>query len=91
MDVLGGLALAFWLIPETFFTAPVLAAVLGGNLPDLWHGGLDLLARIRKYPLKKPGAFFRFHEGLQHETANAWKGLLWQGVLLVLAVWAMRG
>lgn len=91
VDVLGGLLLAYALIPERFFTAPVLAAVFGGNLPDLWHGGLDLLARIRKSLVKNRGAFFRFHEGLQNETTSVRKGLLWQGVLLVLAVWAIRG
>ncbi len=90
VDILGGVLLAAWLAAENFSTAPVLAAIVGGNLPDLWHGSLDLLEKIRRRSLSNKGVFFRFHEGLQHETYSAPKGLLWQGVFLVISAWVLR-
>lgn len=79
VDVFGGLLAAYWLTPEQFFTAPILAAVLGGNLPDIAAGISDLLKRPK-------GVFLRFHEGLQNETLSPARGLAWQIVLLTVAL-----
>lgn len=93
MDVLGGLLAAYWLTPEQFFTGPMLAAVLGGNLPDLWAGGLDLRQKLRakgrsgqSAPAMAKDAFYRFHEGIQNETLSPARGLAWQIVLLTVAL-----
>lgn len=97
LDVLGGLAVVYWLTPERFFSPPMLAAVIGGNAPDVWCGCIELLRKIRNKriavpmpyaPNPKPGgAFYRFHEGLQNETASPWRGLAMQVVLVAPAVW----
>lgn len=87
VDVLGGLLLTYWLIPERFATAPVLAAILGGNLPDIWHGGLDVLQHIAPRHARMLRRFFiPFHEKLQHETLSPVRGLAWQAVLLIFAL-----
>lgn len=82
LDVVGGLLLAYWLVPDRFFQAPVLAAIIGGNLPDITSG---LLTLFGKQP-SDVDPFHRLHEGLQHETLSPWKGLVWQVVLVVVAV-----
>lgn len=89
LDVLGGLLLTYWLMPDQFVTAPVLAAIVGGNLPDLWHGGLDVLARLVPHRAQTFRSFYiPFHEKLQHETLSPVKGLVWQvalvGIVLLL-------
>lgn len=107
VDVLGGLLVGYALAPTQFFQAPVLAALVGGSLPDVWHGLLELIRRRRgeragAVPTSRPAVtevlrrqgpllwanevFYRFHEGLQNETLNPWKGLAWQVVLVFGAV-----
>ena len=82
VDVLGGLLATYWLTSEQFFSTPMLAAVLGGNLPDITAGISDLLKRSK-------GGFLRFHEGIQNETSSPWKGLRWQVALVALSVWTI--
>ncbi|MDP3685308.1 MAG: hypothetical protein Q8R32_00585, partial [bacterium] len=89
VDVLGALAVTYWLVPETFFSLPILAAILGGNLPDVWHGFIELWRTFKGRAgqhLMRKGWFYRFHEGLQKETLNPAKGLLWQVAFIVLAM-----
>lgn len=78
IDVVAGLVIAYLLVPERFFTASVLAAMVGGNFPDVVAGLLELCQR-------RKGLFFRFHEGLQNETLSPGKGLVWQALLVMLA------
>lgn len=86
-DVIAALVLTYWLVPETFFTAPMLAAMIGGNLPDIWCGILDVLIRLLP---RRAQTFHRlfipFHEKLQNETLNPAKGLAWQVVLVIFVV-----
>ena len=87
LDVLGGLLLAYWLMPDQFVTAPVLAAIVGGNIPDIWHGGLDVLARLIPHRTQTFRSFYiPLHEKLQNETLSPAKGLVWQAILIVVAV-----
>lgn len=83
LDVLGGLFLVYWLAPERFFTAPVLAAILGGNLPDI-HAGVWTVLNLPK------DRFLRFHSRIQRETEHPARGLVWQGVLIALSLWILR-
>lgn len=83
VDVVGGVAVAAVLLGRDILSLPVLAAIIGGNLPDIIAGVFDL-AHWRH------GPFLRFHDGLQLETANPWKGLVWQGALIVVAVALIR-
>lgn len=53
LDVLAGVLLGFTLAPQEFLTAPVLAALAGGNLPDVWHGALSWY-RKRHGPRRAP-------------------------------------
>lgn len=92
VDVLGGLAVAYLLLSQKILTAPVLAAILGGNLPDIWGGVAGLWQRLggKAVDYEQHSAFLRFHAGLQHETSSPWKGLVWQGVLVLAAIWLLR-
>lgn len=87
LDVFGGLLIAYWLMPDRFLSPPVLAAIIGGNLPDIWGGGLEALQRL--FPRYGPfldRLYDPFHEKLQNETLNLWKGSVWQAILLVVSV-----
>lgn len=90
LDVVGGLAVTSLLLPQRFFTLPVLAAIVGGNLPDIWGGLWDLAKVLSKKTYRSKGAFLRFHNGLQHETISPVKGLAWQVLLVALAVFFLR-
>lgn len=87
VDVLGGLLVAYWLLSDRFFSAPVLAALLGGNLSDIWASGVDVLRRLLpRYAQFLDRLYDHFHERLQNETLNPAKGLVWQAVLMAIAV-----
>lgn len=89
LDVFGGLLAAYWLAPSLFLTLPMLSAIIGGNAPDIWHVSIITLERFQRSARPK-GPFFRFHEWLQNETLNPWKGLAWQGLLVALAVFVIK-
>lgn len=85
LDLLGGFFLAYLLAGERLVTAPIIAAIVGGNLPDITAGTLTLLKRRTT-----ADPFHRFHEGLQNETTNPSKGLVWQVVFALFAVILLR-
>lgn len=89
LDVVGALALAYWLVPDRFFTAPMLAAIAGGNVPDVILGLIDLLRKfgLRRTPKHREHWFIRFHDGLQNETLSPAKGLAWQVAASAAAIW----
>lgn len=98
LDVVGALAAAYWLAPDRFLTPAMLAAILGGNLPDIWGNGIIVLralrARLARRPLMRLPSllvrvhqqFLDFHDGLQYETVSATRGLVWQVVLSGVAI-----
>jgi len=101
LDVCGGIVAAYWIAPDRFFTAPMLAAVVGGNLPDLWANGVDVLRRLRAglaraQAARRPASSLRrlhqslldVHDALQYETMSPTRGLAWQ-VLLIAASTAL--
>ncbi|MAF80788.1 hypothetical protein CL628_02120 [bacterium] len=87
LDVVGGLAVAIVVFGSTAFTLPILVAIAGGNFPDALHTSWDLLPKrtTRRAPRWVKSAF-AFHNGLQHETYDVARGLVWQIVLAVIAL-----
>lgn len=87
LDVTSGLLAAWLLLPDQFLTLPVLAAIWGGNLPDILHGLWDLLGIIkRRHYLNFLRPFFIFHHRLQHETTSVPHGLISQIILIAIAL-----
>lgn len=87
LDVGSGLLAAYALLDRTLFTLPLLAAVAGGNAPDIIHHFWDIIHATRYRPLLAWLApFFTMHDKLQHETAQPVRGLISQLVLTALAV-----
>ena len=50
VDVISALVLAYLIVPQQFFSWPMLAAIAGGNLPDVWHSGFRLVQRLFGFP-----------------------------------------
>jgi hypothetical protein len=80
LDLGGGLALTVLLLGKEVFAAPVLAAILGGNLPDIITFGSRLLKK------KSDSAFMRFHERAQWETYSPAWGMLSQAIAIVVSL-----
>jgi hypothetical protein len=91
MDVFSGLILSYILLQNTMFTLPVLAAIAGGNAPDVFHAFWSFMGKKRQ---KKTPRFvqaaFRFHEKIQWETESPLKGGLSQilvgGTAIILTI-----
>lgn len=79
LDLAAGLALTFLILGERALAPPVLAAVLGGALPDIW-------TMFHAAPSGRPRGFHRFHDRLQLETTSIPRGLMSQGVAIALAL-----
>ncbi len=87
IDVAAGLGAIWFLIGPDAITLPIVAAVAGGNAPDILHGILDILPTgLRRKILKFIQPWFRFHDKIQLETDNIWTGLVWQLILVSLAI-----
>lgn len=86
LDVISGVALAWFVMGDRFFTAPILLAILGGNLPDILQGFWDLTPKRiqQKISFLKPA--FHFHDRLQLETKSISRGIVWQIVLVSIAI-----
>ncbi len=87
LDIIGGLFIAWAVTGDQFFTLPVLAAIIGGNAPDVMQGLWDLIPKTQQdrflFSLKP---FFIWHDKLQLETPSAPLGLLSQVILICLAI-----
>jgi len=86
-DVLGGLVAATALMGPAIVSVPVLAAIAGGNAPDILHTSWELLPRAwrRRAPRWLQRAFV-LHDGLQEETHNVAAGLVWQVFFIAFAI-----
>ncbi len=87
MDILVGLMTAWFLLGNRLFTIPLLAAIAGGNAPDILHGLWDMLEEKTQntyFAWLKP--FFSFHDNLQLETTNVGKGLIWQIIWITVSL-----
>jgi hypothetical protein len=86
LDVGGGLVAAWLVMGDALFTLPVLAAIAGGNAPDIVHGVWDLLRPHQRQWLGWARGWFAFHENTQLETTSVWQGLISQIVLSAAAI-----
>lgn len=87
LDVIGGLVVAGLLLGQTALTLPILAAIAGGNMPDVLSGLWQMIsdgAKTKWFGWAKP--FFKFHHFVQNETDDITRGLLSQIILGALAV-----
>lgn len=86
LDIVSGLLVSWLLFGSSLFTLPLLAAIAGGNMPDV------LQTIWEKFNLKKEPAwrwaasFFNFHENLQQETLSPGKGLISQMIILLVTI-----
>lgn len=91
LDIIVGVTVAWFLLPETFLTLSVWAAIAGGNGPDVLHGFWDMLDKKTKnqyFYWAKP--WFRFHDNLQFETNHIGHGLVSQAVAIALAIYLIK-
>lgn len=90
-DITSGLVLAYLILDDTLFTLPVLAAIMGGNAPDVLHGLWSFLSDSAK---KKMPAWvhkwFFIHEKVQWETKSPLLGGLSQVLIGGLAIMLAR-
>lgn len=86
-DVATALFLAWFFTGDALFTLPVLAAIAGGNAPDIAHFSWEILnKKTGKTNLPKLKRAFKFHENLQLETKSFELGIIWQVILIVVAI-----
>lgn len=87
LDVVSGVFVAWLIVGSEIATIPVLAAIAGGNTPDVLHALWEMLAeKQRKRWPAAVRAWFDVHNKMQLETTNVVAGLLPQVGLAVLAV-----
>lgn len=87
LDIASGLVAAFLLTGQQFFTIPIWAAIIGGNLPDVWHGLWEYIHDHHKdkyFWYLKP--FFTWHDNLQLETLSPALGLISQALLIAATI-----
>ena len=87
LDILSGLIVAYIVTGTHFLTWPIIAAIAGGNAPDVLHGLWSFTPEKmqRTFP-KFVIAYFKFHENIQRETDSVPRGLLWQIILSAIAI-----
>ncbi|HSX24373.1 MAG TPA: hypothetical protein VLG69_00175 [Candidatus Andersenbacteria bacterium] len=86
-DVVLGLGLAYLIAGNTVFTISILAAILGGNMPDILHAFWSMLTIHQKKVFPRfITSYFNFHESIQRETDSIPRGLISQIVLGIIAI-----
>lgn len=87
LDVFGGVFVSWMLLGQEIINPLVIAAIAGGNMPDILHGLWDMIGKEnqRKY-FGFAAPAFAFHDRLQLETLDVAQGLVWQCILGALAV-----
>lgn len=90
LDIASGIVVGWFAIGNQLFTLPILIAITGGLAPDILHG-LWFIAkpRTRNKYLKWMDPFFKFHDKVQKETHNIAKGIIWQIIVISVALIAM--
>jgi hypothetical protein len=87
IDVISGLVASYIILSNSVFTLPILAAIAGGNAPDIFHAFWSFMGvqRQKRSP-RLVQTSFAFHEAIQRETANPLIGVLWQIVFCSIAI-----
>lgn len=83
LDVIAGPIIAYLFIGHDLFTIPVLAAIAGGNAPDVIH---TLWVMGKKHYFRHFRWFFHWHHNIQVETNNLLVGLTPQLTLVALSL-----
>lgn len=87
LDILAGLVVAWLLVDDRLASVPILAAIAGGNAPDVLHGLWDILSpQQQKRFFSWTISFFRFHQKLQLETSSFWWGIISQAALIIISL-----
>lgn len=87
IDVVSGLLASYFILNNSLFTIPILAAIAGGNAPDIFHAFWSFMGKDRqKRSPKSIQAAFQFHERIQRETESPLVGGLWQIVFCSVAI-----
>ncbi len=88
LDVISGLGAAWLLLGDNIIAPAIMAAIAGGNAPDVLHSLWLLRRETKPLPIwltwTKP--FFTFHHRIQRETDNVVRGLILQIILVALAL-----
>lgn len=88
LDCASGIALSILLLGNTAFTLPILAAILGGNMPDILHALWSFMGKVKQ---KRTPRFiqhiFAFHENIQWETESPLAGGLSQVLFCAIATY----
>jgi hypothetical protein len=90
LDICAGLFGAWAILGDNIFSLSALAAIGGGNAPDVLHGLWDMIEKQHQdkyFSWIKPA--FVFHDKLQLETVKILPGMLWQILWLVISVVAV--
>ena len=90
-DVVSGLGAAYLIAGNTVFSLSILAAIAGGNMPDILHAFWSMTKERQKNRFPKYiHTYFNFHEAMQRETDSVPKGLVSQILLGGLAILITR-
>lgn len=85
VDVVSGLIIAGLLLGNNVFNITVVAAIAGGNLPDVMQAAWEFLGRPRSNKINFT-FLFDLHDKIQWETTTMWKGLIPQFLLAVTII-----
>ncbi len=87
IDIASGLLLAYALLDTRMFSLPILAAIAGGNAPDVLHGVWSFMPSAAKARAPKwVKSWFSFHKRIQWETDSPLVGGLSQIIVGGLAI-----
>lgn len=86
LDIIAGLVAAWVVVGNSLFALPMLAAIAGGNAPDVCHGLWDWLNERQRRALAWARPFFYFHEKLQLETSSWFWGITSQTLLILISL-----
>lgn len=87
LDVLAGPLIAYLFLGQHLFTAPIMAAILGGNAPDVLHTTWIILRQHghARY-LNWLNPFFYWHHRWQVETTHLGLGLIPQLLMIAFSL-----
>lgn len=86
-DVIAGVTVAWLLLGKQVATTPIMAAIAGGNTPDVLHGLWDMISeRTQRKYFAWARPFFYFHAKMQLETKSFGWGIISQVALIVISL-----
>jgi len=86
VDIIAGILVAWSILGQEIFMLSVIAAIAGGNAPDIIQALWDLLKPRHRARLRVLKPAFAWHYNLQYETNSPLRGLIWQFTLIVIAI-----